>query len=111
MGDTAITIILIVVPLIILLLVLFVKQKKLDRRVSEIDYSRVHFGPIIESYEDKMRKLRREQRLESVRYFLSLRWIWQWATTEEREKRKIRKAFNRRITQATKDVGNDNRGN
>jgi len=80
---------------ILLLTILFIKYRKLNNDFRNYNPNPV-FGPGRHNYgKDDPYQIVRDRRMERIRNFLTLKWLWYWTTKEYWKKRKIRKEFSR----------------
>jgi len=94
------------VIVIALLSILFFKHNKLKTRFNNYNPNPV-FGPGRYNYgRDNpykiLKNIRKEDRLEAIRKFLTFKWTWYWLTKEYRVKRKTKKDLNKKFTQSIK---------
>jgi hypothetical protein len=89
-----------------LLLILFFKHNKLKNRFNNYDPNPV-FGPGRYNYgRDNpykiLKEIRKENRLEAIRKFLTFKWTWYWTTEKYRIQKKAKKDLNKKFTESLK---------
>jgi len=82
---------------IVLLIILFSKHNKLKNRFNNYNPNPV-YGPGRYNYgQDNpykiLKDIRKENRLENIRKFLTFKWTWYWTTKEYRKQKKIEKTI------------------
>jgi len=92
------------VIVIILLILLFSKHNKLRNDFKNYNPNPV-YGPGRYNYgRDNpyriLKDIRKEERLEVIRNFLTFKWFWYWTTKDYRNRKKIKKDLNKNLKES-----------
>jgi len=99
--DVTLLLTITIILVVVLFTLLFFKHNKLKKRFNNYNPNPV-YGPGRYNYGRSnpyniLKDMRKEDRLEAIRKFLTFKWTWYWVTKEYRVKRKTRKNLNKKF--------------